>query len=129
MRKEDRFNGQPGLALSAGPEGWWDSERVSCPAVIREADGNWKMWYYGRDATFDRMVNMPTGRTGLAVSSDGKSWERVRGPLTMGAVLEPAEAGTDRFDNSHVGVSCVYREGRTVLDVVLRRGPDHHPEP
>jgi hypothetical protein len=29
----------------------------------------------------------------------------------MGAVLEPSDAGKDRFDNSHVGVSCVSREG------------------
>lgn len=110
MRKEDRFNGQPGLVLSAGPEGWWDSERVSCPAVIREADGTWKMWYYGRDASFDRMVNLPTGRIGLAVSRDGIRWERVRGPMTMGAVMDPADAVTDRFDNAHVGVCCVYQE-------------------
>ncbi len=51
---------QPGLVLGPGPEGWWDSERVSSPQVLREPDGTWKLWYYGRDATFDRLVNLPT---------------------------------------------------------------------
>ncbi|MEA5559504.1 hypothetical protein [Nodularia spumigena] len=41
---------QPGLVLAPGTEGWWDSERVSSPQVIRCPDGTWKMWYYGRDA-------------------------------------------------------------------------------
>jgi hypothetical protein len=68
------------------------------------------MWYYGRDETFDRAVNMPTGRVGLAKSLDGVKWERVRGQMTMGAVLDPTNASIDRFDNSHVGVSCVYIE-------------------
>ena len=33
---------QPGLVLAPGPEGWWDSERVSGPSVMRGADGVWK---------------------------------------------------------------------------------------
>jgi hypothetical protein len=109
-RRTDAYAGQPGLVLSAGPEGWWDSERVSCPAVIQEQDGTWKMWYYGRDATFDRDINMPTGRIGLAVSKDGAHWERVRGSGVMGAVLDPAPASIDRFDNGHVGVTHVCKE-------------------
>jgi predicted GH43/DUF377 family glycosyl hydrolase len=97
---------QPGLVLTPGPEGWWDSERVSCPRVIRCADGTWKMWYYGRDASFDRQINLPTGRCGLAVSPDGVQWERVKGPLTMGAVFEP-HPEPQRFDSGHLGVSDV----------------------
>jgi len=108
--RQDMFAGQPGLVLGPGPEGWWDSERVSCPTVLLEPDGSWKMWYYGRDPTFDRMINMPTGRSGLAISQDGITWERARGPLTMGAVLEPSPATVDRFDNSNVGISCAYYE-------------------
>jgi hypothetical protein len=91
---------QPGLVLTPGPEGWWDSERVSCPRVMRCLDGTWKMWYYGRDASFDRQINLPTGRCGLAVSPDGVQWERVKGPLTMGAVFEP-HPDPDRFDSGH----------------------------
>lgn len=109
-RGHDMFIGQPGLVLSPGPDGWWDSERVSCPVVLRELDGSWKMWYYGRDPTFDRTINMPTGRSGLAISHDGITWERVRGPLTMGSVIEPSPANEDRFDNSNVGVTSVHYE-------------------
>ena len=97
---------QPGLVLAPGPEGWWDSERVSGPSVMRGADGVWKMWYYGRDASFDRQINLPNGRCGFATSADGVYWERVRGPLTMGAVFEPSP-DPGRFDSAHVGVSDV----------------------
>jgi hypothetical protein len=99
----------PGLILPEGPAGWWDSERTSCPRVLREADGSWRMWYYGRDPSFDDAYTLPTGRVGVAVSKDGIAWERVRGPLTMGAVLEPS---TDpaRFDSGHVGVGSVLRD-------------------
>jgi hypothetical protein len=104
---------QPGLLFSPGPPGWWDSERVSSPQIIRETDNTWKMWYYGRDASFDRMINLPSGRCGLAVSRDGIAWERVRGPLTMGAVFEPVPADRDRFDNAHVGISDISFEAGT----------------
>lgn len=97
---------QPGLVLTPGPDGWWDNEQVSSPSVMRGADGVWKMWYYGRDALFDREIKLPTGRCGLATSADGVHWERVRGPLTMGAVFEPSP-DPGRFDSAHVGVSDV----------------------
>ncbi|MDF5723164.1 MAG: glycosyl hydrolase [Rhizonema sp. PD37] len=98
---------QPGLVLTPGPFGWWDSERVSSPHVLHCADGTWKMWYYGRDASFDRQINLPTGRCGLAISTDGIGWQRVQGPLTMGAVFEP-HPDPNRFDSAHVGVSNVF---------------------
>ncbi|MBU7586245.1 MAG: glycosyl hydrolase [Nostoc sp. TH1S01] len=98
---------QPGLVLTPGPEGWWDSERISSPQVLRCLDGTWKMWYYGRDAEFDRQINLPTGRCGLAISADGIHWQRVPGSLTQGAVFEPHPA-PQRFDSAHVGVSNVY---------------------
>lgn len=97
---------QPGLVLTPGPQGWWDSERVSGPRVLRHHHGTWKMWYYGRDSNFDREINLPTGRCGLAISGDGIRWKRVRGPLTMGAVFEPSP-DESRFDSAHVGVSDV----------------------
>lgn len=101
----------PGLLLGPGPEGSWDSERVSGPRVVRGDDGLWRMWYYGRDPAFDRAINLPTGRIGLATSRDGLAWERVRGPLTRGAVFEP-HPDDRRFDSGHVGVSDVHwRDG------------------
>jgi len=106
MSNETTQINQPGLVLTPGSQGWWDSERVSSPQVMRCPDGTWKMWYYGRDASFDRQINLPTGRCGLAISPDGVHWERLRGSLTMGAVFEPS-SDQSRFDSAHVGVSDV----------------------
>lgn len=103
-----------GLVLGPGPDGWWDSERVSCPQVLRDENGRWYMWYYGRDPEFDRKINLPTGRCGMAVSDDGISWKRVKGPLTKGAVFEPSP-DPSRFDSGHVGVSQVEKNGDTFL--------------
>lgn len=98
----------PGLLLGPGPSGHWDDERVSGPCVLREPDGRWRMWYYGRDQGFDPEINLPTGRVGLAESEDGLHWERVSGSLTQGAVLE-AHPYPDRFDSTHLGCSQVVR--------------------
>jgi hypothetical protein len=90
--------------MGPGPDGCWDSERVSGPRVLVGSDGTWRMWYYGRDPSFDRDINLPTGRCGMATSKDGVRWERVAGPLTAGSVLEPHE-DSHRFDSGHVAVS------------------------
>jgi len=100
----------PGLIFGSGPARSWDSERVSCPRALREADGQWKMWYYGRDASFDRRITLPTGRVGLAISSDGVRWQRVTGGQTRGAVFDP-DPDPARFDSSHVGIGDIHREG------------------
>lgn len=98
-----------GLIFGPGPIGAWDSERVSSPRVLRLAEDDWRMWYYGRDPSFDRQINLPTGRCGLATSKDGLVWTRYSGPLTMGSVFEPS-AIKERFDSGHVGVSDVRRD-------------------
>ncbi len=100
-----------GLLLGPGPAGRWDSERVAGPRVLRGADGVWRMWYYGRDPAFDRAINLPTGRIGLATSSDGLEWQRIEGPLALGSVFEP-HPDPARFDSGHVGVSDIHeRDG------------------
>jgi hypothetical protein len=100
-----------GRIFGPGPEGWWDSERVSCPRVLRNPEGGWLMWYYGRDVTFDRQVTLPSGRVGLARSDDGIRWERVPGPLTLGSVFGPA-GDPNAFDSAHVGISDIHwRDG------------------
>ncbi len=69
------------------------------------------MWYYGRDSGFDRAITLPTGRVGHAISTDGVDWQRIPGPLTMGAVFEP-HPDPERFDSSHVGASDIaFRDG------------------
>ena len=106
--QQDTLVDQPGLILSTNnSENWWDSDHISSPEVIHCADGTWRMWYYGRDRKFDPLVKLPSGRCGLAVSSDGVNWERIKGPLTMGAVFEP-HPDPNRFDSCHVGVTSVY---------------------
>lgn len=95
-----------GMILGPGPAGAWDDERVSGPRVLRAPGGGWRMWYYGRDRTFDREIGLPTGRIGLARSDDGVHWTRVRGPLTRGAVFE-AHPDPARFDSAHVGIGDV----------------------
>ncbi|MGB5834072.1 MAG: glycosyl hydrolase [Thiohalocapsa sp.] len=111
-----------GLILTPGPAGAWDDARVSGPSVLRNPDGSWSMWYYGRDSEFDREINLPTGRCGMAVSDDGLQWRRVAGPLTKGAVFEP-HPDARRFDSSHVGVSDVVR--RDGLYWMWYLGGDH----
>ncbi|PSP18126.1 MAG: glycosyl hydrolase [Cyanobacteria bacterium QS_8_64_29] len=105
-QQAEKSPSQPGLLLGPGGAGWWDAERVSGPRVLHCADGWWRMWYYGRDPSFDRDINLPTGRCGMAISPDGVRWERVSGPLTLGAILEPHPDG-NCFDSGHVGVSDV----------------------
>jgi hypothetical protein len=66
------------------------------------------MWYYGRDAAFDPAIRLPSGRIGFARSSDGIRWQRVQGPATRGAVMDPSD-DPSRFDSAHVGVGDVER--------------------
>lgn len=101
----DRHN--IGMVHGPGAPGRWDSERVSGPRVLRCADGIWRMWYYGRDPSFDRLINLPTGRIGLAESDDGIHWRSVEGPATMGAVMDPS-TDLSRFDCGHIGVADVH---------------------
>ena len=88
----------------------WDNLTVSCPRVLRLGPRDFRMWYYGRDADFDRDIRLPTGRIGLARSRDGIHWQRVLGPATRGAVMDPS-ADPARFDSGHVGVGDVQRDG------------------
>ncbi len=100
-----------GRVLVPGPVGWWDSRAGSSPQVLRLPGGRWRMYYYGRDVDFPKDVGLPSGRVGVAESADGVHWEKVSGPLTMGAVLEP-HPDQRRFDCTHVGVTDVhYRDG------------------
>lgn len=101
----------PGWLFGPGEADWWDSERVSCPRVLRESADRWSMYYYGRDPSFNREITLPTGRVGLARSDDGLTWRRVRGPLPGGAILGPSP-DPSRFDSGHVGISDIhYRDG------------------
>ncbi|WP_295540032.1 glycosyl hydrolase [uncultured Thiohalocapsa sp.] len=112
----------PGLIFSPGPTDHWDDARVSCPCVLREPDGRWQMWYYGRDAGFEPEIPLPTGYCGLARSDDGLHWTRVPGPLDNGAVLGP-HPSKQRFDAAHVG--CCHVARRDGLYWMWYIGGDH----
>jgi hypothetical protein len=103
----------PGLVLPvAVDDAWWDTVANSCPRVLRLGPRDFRMWYYGRDASFERAgIRLPSGRIGLARSTDGIRWNRVRGPATRGAVMDPA-ADPARFDSAHVGIGDIQCDGR-----------------
>ena len=93
----------PGLVLPAAGPGRWDATTVSCPRVLRLGPRDYRMWYYGRDPDFDRAIGLPTGRIGLARSSDGRAWERVAGAGYRGSIMDPADDPL-RFDSAHLGL-------------------------
>jgi hypothetical protein len=101
----------PGLVLplSTDPQAW-DTQTVSCPRVLRMGPRDFRMWYYGRDPSFDPAIRLPSGRIGLARSTDGIHWTRVRGPGVRGSVFDPSPDPA-RFDSAHVGVGDVQRDG------------------
>ncbi|CAI5469661.1 unnamed protein product [Closterium sp. Yama58-4] len=74
------------------------------------------MYYYGRDGDYwakgVKALPVPIGRVGLAVSRDGVTWQRVRGPLPGGAVLDPAQSD-EAFDSVHVAVGDVFHAWST----------------
>ena len=104
-----------GLVLTSGPAGRCDDYRVGGAVVHAGGDshgegGPWRMWYYCRDRAFDRDAppTLGSGRVALATSKDGIRWERVTGPATAGAVLDPNPDLT-AFDSLHVGLTDVTR--------------------
>ena len=99
-----------GLVLAPGPAGRCDDFRVGGAVVHAGADGQWRMWYYCRDRAFDRDAppTLGSGRVALATSHDGIHWQRVDGPATAGAVLDP-NPDPAAFDSLHVGLTDVTR--------------------
>jgi hypothetical protein len=98
-----------GMILGPGPDGRCDDAKTAI-GVPRwdEAGHRWLMWYLCRDRVTSPHLppTLSSGRIALAASPDGLRWDRITGPLTAGAVLEP---GTDpnAFDSVHVGLTDV----------------------
>ncbi|KAJ7569439.1 hypothetical protein O6H91_01G078000 [Diphasiastrum complanatum] len=94
---------------------WWDRKLLSGAVVVREngLQGPYRMYYYGRGSDVWNMgvkpfnQFLPTGRVGLATSSDGLSFLRYKGDLEGGAIMDPSDNPTD-FDCVHVAVSDVH---------------------
>lgn len=68
------------------------------------------MYYYGRGDNRwggTRPALLSTGRIGMALSEDGVHWNRHRGPLPQGALLDPDD-DENAFDSVHVACSDVF---------------------
>jgi sucrose-6-phosphate hydrolase SacC (GH32 family) len=74
---------EPAPVLSIGPSGSWDERAVADPYVIRLGD-HFYMYYLGQD----RAVRQ---RLGVARSTDGVHWEKLRANPVL--EMEPEEAG------------------------------------
>jgi hypothetical protein len=106
-----------------GDEGdnWWDDKCVFHPVVVKDpSSSTWRMYYYGRNgdawASGVTPALLSTGRIGLALSEDGVHWNRHRGPLPQGAILDPDEEDPTSFDSVHVGCSDVmFHDGNELL--------------
>ena len=108
----------PGFILGKGPPGWCD-EAKNGGATVRwhEDDQKWWMWYYARDNNFPEDVApaFGTGRIALAKSEDGILWERFKGPLTGGAIMEWSDNPED-FDSTHIASGDMsYHNGEWLL--------------
>ena len=57
--------------LPLGGTGTWDANRIAYVSVLKEGATDYKMWYSGRDATYDG-----NWAIGYATSSDGVSWTK-----------------------------------------------------
>lgn len=98
-----------GMILGPGPAGRCDDNKTAVGVPRWDAAANhWKLWYCCRDdASAPKLPpTLSSGRVGLATSKDGLTWDRVTGPLTAGAVLEPS-ADPNAFDSVHVGLTDV----------------------
>jgi predicted GH43/DUF377 family glycosyl hydrolase len=58
--------------LTGGGTGSWDVNGVSQPCVVKESEGQYKMWYGGS-------TNQSTTAIGFATSTDGVVWEKYSG--------------------------------------------------
>lgn len=114
MANSSNPNRLAGRLFGPGDEGdnWWDDKCVFHPVVVKDpSSSTWRMYYYGRngDAWSSGVTPalLSTGRIGLALSKDGVHWNRHRGPLPQGAILDPDEEEPTCFDSVHVGCSDV----------------------
>lgn len=91
------FRKEPGPVLSYGPYMSWDERAVADPYVLRVGPGFY-LYYLGQDRAVP-----PRQRLGVARSSDGVHWEKLR----ANPILEAGEPGA--FDESGVGEPAVWQ--------------------
>jgi hypothetical protein len=100
-----------GFVLGPGPLGRCDELRIGGGVVDYDPqNGVWRLWYYCRDRPLHEHApkTLGSGRVALATSANGIDWSRYDGPLTGGAIFEPA-ADPLAFDSLHLAVTDVTR--------------------
>jgi predicted GH43/DUF377 family glycosyl hydrolase len=114
---------KPGQVLVASPtklndndnddndNDWFDTASVAHPVVLPPCAAThhlWHLYYYGHDGFWACQTQpvIPTGCIGLATSTDGIHWNKVRGTHAKGAILVPSSTASD-WDSLHVGVADV----------------------
>ncbi|HEX9052487.1 MAG TPA: hypothetical protein VF841_18315 [Anaeromyxobacter sp.] len=86
--------GPGGSVLPLGAQGELDAQQVGYVWVLKDGD-QYRMYYSANDA-------LNYWRVALAVSSDGRTWTKVRGKIANGAVLDLGPPGA--FD-----AACAYQ--------------------
>jgi hypothetical protein len=108
-----RYSGRV-LGPAPAESDWWDKKLLSGAVVVPEiGKPGYRMYYYGRGTDVWAKgvtpfnASLPTGRNGMAVSEDGLQFERYKGHLSGGAIMDPSPE-YDTFDAVHLGVSDVF---------------------
>jgi hypothetical protein len=92
-------SGPGGSVLGVGTPGDFDERGNFTIAAFKDGDV-YRLYYGGSDASGPALcsgINGTHWRIGLAQSSDGVHWTRIRGDATGGAILDNGEPG--RFDS------------------------------
>jgi hypothetical protein len=98
--------GPGGSVLPMGAPGEIDAQQVGYVWVLKDG-AEYKMYYSANDAT-------NTWRVALAVSSDARTWTKVRGKIANGSILDIGPAGS--FD-----AACAYQPSVVKEDSGLYR--------
>jgi predicted GH43/DUF377 family glycosyl hydrolase len=95
MNTSKQWVRNPAPVLPVGPYGSWDERGVADPYVIRAGGGRYYMFYLGMDRAQRQ-------RLGVATSSDGVTWYKLR----ANPILELGEYGA--FDANGLGEPAVW---------------------
>jgi predicted GH43/DUF377 family glycosyl hydrolase len=98
--------------LTTGINGSWDAYSVTVLHVMKD-NGTYKMYYHG----FDQHPDYSSWRIGLAVSSDGKSWQKYQQPvltdegiyfqLGLTSIVKFNDTYFGYFEYTYMGKSCI----------------------
>ena len=105
-----RGKGATGAVLDLGPPGSLDAACAYQPAVVKEREQLYRMWYRGCEAP-GPFGGPSRGTIGYAESNDGMTWVKIPQPGPNGAALGPGPAGS--FDSGGLTTPSVFTDGMT----------------